>query len=50
MTAIKYEAPECGIYRLASESLICDSGNADGERYGNGTDYGGKNLWEGTKW
>lgn len=50
MNEKKYTAPVCECHDVAAESLLCDSGNAGGERYGNGTDFGGIGKWEGMAW
>lgn len=50
MNEKKYIAPVCESMNLASESIICDSGKANGDKYGTGSDFGGKDKWEGIKW
>lgn len=45
-----YTAPECEVLALAAGSLVCVSGNATGEDFGLGRDYGGKDRWEAGKW
>ncbi|MBQ7576289.1 MAG: hypothetical protein IJT26_07135 [Bacteroidales bacterium] len=50
MKSTNYNAPLCEWFPVEAGSLICASGSATGEGFGNGTDFGGKDRWEGTKW
>ena len=45
-----YITPEVTVEELSAASLLSVSGTATGEGFGNGTDFGGKDKWEGTRW
>ena len=47
---LNYTAPLCETTILEVCGFLCVSGNATGENFGPGTDFGGKDKWEGTRW
>lgn len=45
-----YSAPLCETAIIEAFGLLCVSGSATGENFGPGTDFGGKDKWEETRW
>ncbi len=45
-----YSAPLCEMTLIEAFGLLCVSGSATGENFGPGTDFDGKDKWEGTRW
>ena len=45
-----YSAPLFETAIIEAFGLLCVSGSATGENFGPGTDFGGKDKWEETRW
>jgi len=50
MTDKKYKTPTCDFREISAGGLICASGDASGDKYDGGSDFGGKDKWEVVKW
>ena len=45
-----YITPDCDCVPVEAGGPICGSTAGTGDSFGNGSDYGGKDKWEGIRW